>query len=210
MENYGFQLAEPSEVHLPSSMGSFEDLYMVMNDIIKRDRSKELMFGDAPFMTHNEKRISFLNSYFVFKKIRNITNTAQITKEFIEKFTGELPPLKEAIASPIVESIPKPKIKKIKKVIVIDQEPDAKEVKEKKEEPKEEPKQVPRTKKEEKELEKQKLKEEKELQKQKLKEEKELEKQKLKEEKELQKQKEKEEKQKKKEDHTKTKKIRKE
>jgi hypothetical protein len=230
MENYGFQLAEPSEIHLPNSLGSFEDLHLLMKDIIKKDRSKESMFGDAPFMTHNEKRISFLNNYFIFKKIRNISNTAQLTKEFIDKFTGELPPQKEYVLSPtIIEEPTIKKIKKIKKVIILEQEQEEKPKKEKpkiiqeeetqipKKEEQEEPtpkKEIPKTKKEEKELEKQRLKEEKELEKQRIKEEKELEKQRIKEEKELEKQRLKEEKElekkKLKEDKTKTKKNRKE
>ena len=238
MENYGFQLAEPTEINLSSSMASFEDLYLLMREQIKKDKSKELLYGDAPFMNSNEKRISFLNNYFIFKKIRNVSNTAQITKDFIEKFTGEKPTEKEIIVSqeeiPIVV-VQKPKIKKMKKVIILEDEIEKKEDKvvsetekkfkeiipqekaekktekkaEEKAEEKAEKKEGKKVKitKEEKEAQKQKEKEEKEAQKKKEKEEKDAQKKKEKEEKEAQKQKEKEEKeaQKKKEKEDKTK-----
>ena len=215
MENYGFQLAEPTEINLPNSMGTFEDLYYLMREQIKRDKSKELLYGEAPFMNSNERRISFLNNYFIFKKIRNVSNTAQITKDFIDKFTGEQPIEKEIVITqeeiPIV-TIPKQKIKKMKKVIILEEEKEDKIISETEKKFKEislpkiqeEPQKVTKAKitKEEKEALKKKEKEEKEALKQKEKEEKAALKQKEKEEKEALKQKEKEEK-------TKTKKNRK-
>ena len=67
MENYGFQLADPTEINLPSSIGSFQDLFYIMMDKIKKDKTR--LYGEGPFMNTNEKRISFLNNYFILQLI---------------------------------------------------------------------------------------------------------------------------------------------
>ena len=75
MENYGFiQITdvEARQLGLPGSSGMFSELYNVMEQEIGRNRSKEDDYGDAAYMTSGEKRISFLNRYFVYKKIRNV------------------------------------------------------------------------------------------------------------------------------------------
>ena len=75
MENYGFiQITdvESRQLGLPASSGMFNELYNVMEQEISRNRSKENDYGDAMYMTSGEKRISFLNRYFVYKKIRNV------------------------------------------------------------------------------------------------------------------------------------------
>ena len=58
MENYGFKPitdTEAVELDIPSSLGNFEKLY-------------KKTFN----MTPNERQISFLNTYFIFKKIRSV------------------------------------------------------------------------------------------------------------------------------------------
>jgi len=75
LENYGFVLLTREEAmnnKLPSSTGFFNDLYGVMTDEIKRNRRVANEYGSAPRMTANEKKISFLNRYFVYKKVRNV------------------------------------------------------------------------------------------------------------------------------------------
>ena len=71
-DSYGFQLLTPTEskaLGLPASTGMFRDLYNQMINDISRNGNK---YGKAPNMSPNEKKISFLNRYFVFKKVRNV------------------------------------------------------------------------------------------------------------------------------------------
>lgn len=79
MENYGFVLLNQSEykqLDLPGSLGSFEEMYKFMNEEIKRKHSLKFKIGNSLSMSEEEKKISFLNNYFVFKKVRNIDEGA--------------------------------------------------------------------------------------------------------------------------------------
>jgi len=75
MENYGFVLLNVSEykqLGLPGSLGSFEEMYKFMNNEIIRQPSLKFKIGSSLNMSEEEKKISFLNNYFVFKKVRDI------------------------------------------------------------------------------------------------------------------------------------------
>jgi len=75
LENYGFVLANKEEVEsmrLPGSSGTFNELYTQMEREIKRNNSVRQEIGDALKMTPEEKKISFANRYFVYKKVRNV------------------------------------------------------------------------------------------------------------------------------------------
>lgn len=75
MENYGFiQItdSEAKQLGLPGSSGMFNELYNIMEQEISRNRSKVDDYGESIRMTTGEKRISFLNRYFIYKKIRNV------------------------------------------------------------------------------------------------------------------------------------------
>jgi hypothetical protein len=75
IENYGFVLLKREEymvLNMPGSTGLFKDLYDSMLDDIKRDGRKERDYGDAKRMTAGERTISFLNRYFIYKKVRNV------------------------------------------------------------------------------------------------------------------------------------------
>lgn len=75
MENYGFKLIDRNEAQnlgLPEGSGLFSELYLNMLDEISKNKYKASEYGEAPNMTISEKKISFLNRYFVFKKIRNV------------------------------------------------------------------------------------------------------------------------------------------
>ena len=77
LEKYGFVLLNDKEykqLGLPGSIGSFEEMFNFMNDEIKRDKRLLNKIGTASSMSEAEKKISFLNKYFVFKKVRNISN----------------------------------------------------------------------------------------------------------------------------------------
>ena len=82
MEDYGFVPltdTEAAQLGLPSSSATFDVLFDAMNQDLKRNRNYVPNFGSAPDMSEDEKRISFLNRYFVFKKVRNV-NLEQMAK----------------------------------------------------------------------------------------------------------------------------------
>jgi hypothetical protein len=75
MELYGFKLIDRDEAQnlgLPEGTGLFSELFMSMIEEIKRNKYKENDLGDSAKMTEFEKKISFLNRYFVYKKIRHV------------------------------------------------------------------------------------------------------------------------------------------
>jgi hypothetical protein len=83
MENYGFALVKKDEaikLGLPDGTGIFNDLHRLMTDEIKRTPSLANNYRMASKMTELEKRISFLNRYFVFRKIAHVANLANLTK----------------------------------------------------------------------------------------------------------------------------------
>ena len=74
MENNGFVLLSETEykqLNLPNSMGNFEQLYNFMN-IEAKSNNLSKKIGSALLLSDEEKQISFLNNYFIFKKIRNV------------------------------------------------------------------------------------------------------------------------------------------
>jgi hypothetical protein len=75
MDAYGFKLIsreEANEMGLPEGSGLFSQLFINMLDEIKRNKFNATLFGQAPNMSKIEKKISFLNRYFVYKKIREV------------------------------------------------------------------------------------------------------------------------------------------
>ena len=75
MENYGFVLVSKDEARrlgFPDSTGMFNELYTMMEREIERNPSKSEEYGTAMKMTSGERRISFLNRYMIFKKVRNV------------------------------------------------------------------------------------------------------------------------------------------
>ena len=75
MDAHGFKLIsreEANDMGLPEGSGLFSELFINMIDEIKRNKFKATLFGEAPNMTTIEKKISFLNRYFVYKKVREV------------------------------------------------------------------------------------------------------------------------------------------
>jgi hypothetical protein len=75
MENYGFVLLtdeEASKKGFSKSTGLFSQLYNSMKTEIEKDNRKLYEYGDALQMSNEEKQISFMNRYFIFKKVRNV------------------------------------------------------------------------------------------------------------------------------------------
>ena len=87
LENYGFvplTKEEYKSMNLPSSIGNFNQLFFQMQNDIKRDKKLKTAFGQAQYMTKEERDISFLNKYFIYKKIRSV-NTDEVYKTQINK-----------------------------------------------------------------------------------------------------------------------------
>ena len=78
MENYGFVLVnkeEAGKMGFSDSNGLFDMLYRKM----EKDNYKEINkreYANAPLMSHYEQTISFLNRYFIFKKMRDLSETS--------------------------------------------------------------------------------------------------------------------------------------
>ena len=75
MENYGFTMLtrdECNEIGIPTSVGSFQQLYGLMEQEMEKNPKKRKDYGSANNMTPNEKKISFYNNYFIYKKVRNV------------------------------------------------------------------------------------------------------------------------------------------
>jgi hypothetical protein len=82
MENYGFVLADKEDtakMGLPGGTGMFETLFYEMEQEVKRSPDLKRRYGDSLYMTEDEKTVSFLNRYFVFKKVRNVA-TERVTQ----------------------------------------------------------------------------------------------------------------------------------
>jgi len=82
MENYGFALVSKEEsrtMGLPSGSGLFNELYNSMMADIERDPRRAADYGRAAEITPDERRISFMNRYFVFVKVRNV-NSEKVAK----------------------------------------------------------------------------------------------------------------------------------
>ena len=131
LEHYGFVLLTPAEcrqIGLKNSTGMFNELFNALEYEIQRDRRKLNDYGDAVYMTNNEKRISFLNRYIVYKKIRNV-NAENVFLNYLKVSKGEQAEIEKEVKSveQIVENIEKKKrvAKKLKNKLklVMDAEP---------------------------------------------------------------------------------------
>lgn len=79
MEDYGFvplSTAEANSIGLPQSIGSFSELFAVLREETEKRPSTKRNYGKSLSMTSAERQISFLNQYFVYKKVRNVDNAA--------------------------------------------------------------------------------------------------------------------------------------
>jgi len=82
MENYGFALISKTEAqqkNLPDGTGLFSNLFAFMENEVRMNPSHKRDYGKALYMNEEEKTISFLNRYFVFRKVSNV-NTDKISK----------------------------------------------------------------------------------------------------------------------------------
>ena len=85
LENYGFVPLTDNEANklgFNQSIGSFELLFDNMKNDITNNKIKTANIGKALNMSINEKQISFLNNYFIYKKVRN-PNAKEITNNLL-------------------------------------------------------------------------------------------------------------------------------
>lgn len=133
LEKCGFVLLnkdEANDLGLPNSTGSFRELYNKMETEIISQISDKTEFGKSLEMSPEEREISFLNRYFILKKINNVNIDEMVLfgeednnkeeekiekiKEELEKQNKELQENKEDVIGSTLE-IPKKK-KVVKKV----------------------------------------------------------------------------------------------
>ena len=121
LEQYGFALLtakEAQEIGMPSSIDNFNVLFAEMKHRIKSRRLRPADIGTAMDMTSDEKKVSFLNKYFIFKKIRDV-NAEEVEKIQLNigrEAEKELTKTNEALADVVQEvQSDKPKVKKLNK-----------------------------------------------------------------------------------------------
>jgi hypothetical protein len=110
MEDYGFKLIsleEAKAMGFSSGSGLFEDLFRQMNK-----EGNRTSYGEAPNMSREEKEISFLNRYFIFRKIHDVKADKVFAK------IGQIED-KEAFEEAVKESLKKPAmfIQKLKRKV---------------------------------------------------------------------------------------------
>lgn len=132
MDKYGFSLVsreEAKQMGLPESSGMFSELYNSMMNEIKRDPKKASDYKDAPYMKDYEKDISFLNRFFIYKKT-STRNAEKMTKTLLEQLPDEISfeqvgtmLARESVEK--AEEIVKPKAKKLKEKLKLQEATEA-------------------------------------------------------------------------------------
>ena len=87
MEDFGFQLInndEAKEIGLPEGSGLFSGLFTSLSNASNSKQKEYEQYKDAVNMNEYEKKISFLNKYVVYKKIR-IVNTNKVVLDEVEE-----------------------------------------------------------------------------------------------------------------------------
>jgi hypothetical protein len=91
LENYGFVLVTSDELEkikstFTSGTGLFNDLFNKMNSDIKQNPNTAKSYGNAPYMTDEERTISFLNRYFIYKKVRKVSDAEKVSLNLQHKY----------------------------------------------------------------------------------------------------------------------------
>lgn len=129
VERYGFRLLtdeELEDIEIKQSVGSFEDLYKEKEkEMVKNKKSKSFENGYCSKLNKEEKEISFLNNYFIFKKIREVNfDNINLKSDLDEHYEPDnsLPVETSTITPANIEmnkKVSKPKIIKLNKTLVI-------------------------------------------------------------------------------------------
>jgi hypothetical protein len=120
MENYGFALVTDEEARdfgFEHGSGKFDELFRSMKRDVNDRPHTIKWYENALNMTEEEKRISFLNRYFIFKKTHNV-NTDKVTKIVAREVYEEEKEIieKATVMEKEKEKEKKPRAKKIKNV----------------------------------------------------------------------------------------------
>jgi hypothetical protein len=132
MSNYGFRLLprdDAKKIGLPEGSGMFIEMYNKMMDEIRKFPKTAKEYGNAPSMMDYEKRISFLNRYFVFQKIAT-RNVEKLTKSILEALPDEIEfeDRQSAIAQKAVKEADeelKPKVKNLRRKLKLQEATEA-------------------------------------------------------------------------------------
>lgn len=128
MENQGFKLLtddELSELGFPSSSGNFKALFEQTRIKAEQDSYYRRKIGKTLQMNDNEKFISFLNRYFIFKKVLNVPikdvklSEVDVAVELETKMKSDIEE-KSVQTQPNVKKTTKRTTKKLKKKLVIE------------------------------------------------------------------------------------------
>jgi len=123
IEQYGFKLLDREEAQtlgLPEGSGSFQELFNKMLGEIKQNKYANKDLGCAANLTEYEKTISFLNRYFVYKKVVNV-NAEKIQIDLSDyKESLVKNDVKETEEIEEIEEKPKPKlVRKLSRKILL-------------------------------------------------------------------------------------------
>jgi hypothetical protein len=75
MDDYGFVVVpkeEAKKMNMPNGTGLFSELFTHMENEVKYKPKNKDDYGTASLMSPEERRISFMNRYFMFRKVRNV------------------------------------------------------------------------------------------------------------------------------------------
>ena len=95
LENYGFVLASVDDLKnlhsgFTAPTGFFSDLFNKMQDEIKKNPQAQRNYKKAPDMSDGERTISFLNRYFIYKKVRKVSDAEKVSLNLQHKTVDEV------------------------------------------------------------------------------------------------------------------------
>jgi len=97
LENYGFVeliTEEARQLGLPNNSGLFNELFHQMETDVQQNPRRKYDYKYSLEMTNEEKTISFMNRYFVFKKVRNVDaesiSKTLLKNTYIDNFNNNL------------------------------------------------------------------------------------------------------------------------
>ena len=123
IEDYGFVLMTKEEAiqnGMPNSTGLFGELYSHMENDVNMKYNINAEYKNSLNMTPEEKQISFLNRYFMFKKVRNV-DVAKINEIMNVQSKTTIDDTDNNSTDSIIEDKPVQKIniKKTKKKVIL-------------------------------------------------------------------------------------------
>ena len=127
MDKYGFTLVDRTEakqMNLPEGSGMFSELFNNMEQQVKKNPAKAKDYKNALEMKDYEKKISFLNRFFIYKKT-STRNAEKLTKVLLEQlpYEQDLEQAGTMLAREAVENASltvKPKVKKMKQKLKLE------------------------------------------------------------------------------------------